>query len=243
MPVWPGAFGGVHAESRAPRAAPHVAVAVSQQRIRFVAQAHALAQTTYTIDADKPELVGKDHCAWSPKSVETCPDALCRRGLPGQTAHLSRNLNANSETNWVRLQLRRCVPALEGYDQGRQGGPSARHRPLIAQTYSSAGDSGKQVVRSFCGTCGSPIAHAPDAAPEVRLMRCGSAALARRRLASPAACFGHPTILRTDDSRRLLRSLALRQSSDHGQIIAIKAGTLDKDQKKKLVPEHDVRRH
>ena len=34
--------------------------------------------------------------------------------------------------------------------------------------YTSKGDSGKNVTRSFCSECGSPIAHDPEAAPEVR---------------------------------------------------------------------------
>merc|ERR1712226_1683389 len=33
--------------------------------------------------------------------------------------------------------------------------------------YAKAGDSGNDVHRIFCGTCGSPIAHAPDAAKDI----------------------------------------------------------------------------
>ncbi|KAH6655633.1 Mss4-like protein [Truncatella angustata] len=40
--------------------------------------------------------------------------------------------------------------------------------------YSSKGSSGQQVHRIFCGDCGSPIAHDPDAAPEIIALKGGT---------------------------------------------------------------------
>ncbi|KAJ3021972.1 hypothetical protein HKX48_007350 [Thoreauomyces humboldtii] len=40
--------------------------------------------------------------------------------------------------------------------------------------YAKAGDSGKLVRRIFCSECGSPIAHAPDAAPELIAIKAGT---------------------------------------------------------------------
>lgn len=41
------------------------------------------------------------------------------------------------------------------------------------KTYSSKGSSGKDVHRIFCSECGSPIAHDPDAAPEIIAIKAG----------------------------------------------------------------------
>lgn len=40
--------------------------------------------------------------------------------------------------------------------------------------YSSKGSSGQLVHRLFCGECGSPIAHDPDAAPEIIALKGGT---------------------------------------------------------------------
>lgn len=42
------------------------------------------------------------------------------------------------------------------------------------KTYSSKGSSGHAVHRVFCGECGSPIAHDPDAAPEIIALKAGT---------------------------------------------------------------------
>ncbi|KAJ5183932.1 hypothetical protein N7492_001548 [Penicillium capsulatum] len=42
------------------------------------------------------------------------------------------------------------------------------------KTYSSKGSSGNAVHRIFCGECGSPIAHDPDAAPEIIALKAGT---------------------------------------------------------------------
>ena len=40
--------------------------------------------------------------------------------------------------------------------------------------YSSKGSSGFDVHRIFCSECGSPIAHDPDAAPEIIALKAGT---------------------------------------------------------------------
>ncbi|KAK5689452.1 hypothetical protein LTS12_028872 [Elasticomyces elasticus] len=40
--------------------------------------------------------------------------------------------------------------------------------------YSSKGSSGHDVHRLFCSECGSPIAHDPDAAPEIIAIKAGT---------------------------------------------------------------------
>jgi len=41
------------------------------------------------------------------------------------------------------------------------------------KSYAGKGDSGKAVHRLFCSECGSPIAHDPDAAPEIIALKAG----------------------------------------------------------------------
>lgn len=41
------------------------------------------------------------------------------------------------------------------------------------KTYAKKGDSGNDVHRIFCGTCGSPMAHAPDAAKDIIAIKAG----------------------------------------------------------------------
>lgn len=53
------------------------------------------------------------------------------------------------------------------------------HKALLeikgtTKTYSSKGSSGHSVHRIFCPECGSPIAHDPDAAPEIIALKAGT---------------------------------------------------------------------
>lgn len=41
------------------------------------------------------------------------------------------------------------------------------------KTYKKKGDSGNDVARLFCSDCGSPIAHQPDAAPDIAAVKAG----------------------------------------------------------------------
>ena len=42
------------------------------------------------------------------------------------------------------------------------------------KTWSGKGSSGNAVHRLFCSECGSPIAHDPDAAPEIIALKAGT---------------------------------------------------------------------
>ncbi|KAF3761054.1 hypothetical protein M406DRAFT_358460 [Cryphonectria parasitica EP155] len=42
------------------------------------------------------------------------------------------------------------------------------------KSWAGKGSSGKDVHRIFCPTCGSPIAHDPDAAPEIIALKAGT---------------------------------------------------------------------
>merc|ERR1711990_133703 len=54
------------------------------------------------------------------------------------------------------------------------------------KTYSGAkGDSGKVVHRLFCGECGSPIAHDPEAAPEIIAIKAGTLETSQKKALKP----------------------------------------------------------
>lgn len=42
------------------------------------------------------------------------------------------------------------------------------------KSYAGVGSSGKKVHRVFCSECGSPIAHDPEAAPEIIAIKAGT---------------------------------------------------------------------
>ncbi|KAF9893652.1 hypothetical protein FE257_010964 [Aspergillus nanangensis] len=42
------------------------------------------------------------------------------------------------------------------------------------KSYAGTGSSGKKVHRLFCSECGSPIAHDPEAAPEIIALKAGT---------------------------------------------------------------------
>lgn len=79
------------------------------------------------------------------------------------------------------------APALVGYDHcdacQRQSGstyslvavvPKAKFSTTgPVKSYAGKGDSGNAVHRLFCSECGSPIAHDPDAAPEIIAIKAG----------------------------------------------------------------------
>ncbi|KAL9110822.1 MAG: hypothetical protein Q9227_004622 [Pyrenula ochraceoflavens] len=78
-------------------------------------------------------------------------------------------------------------PAIVGYDHcddcQRQSGSTYSLVVVVpkntltisgpTKSYAGKGDSGKAVHRIFCSECGSPIAHDPDAAPEIIALKGG----------------------------------------------------------------------
>ncbi|OTB06938.1 hypothetical protein M426DRAFT_91420 [Hypoxylon sp. CI-4A] len=53
------------------------------------------------------------------------------------------------------------------------------------KSYAKAGSSGKLVHRVFCPECGSPIAHDPDAAPEIIAVKGGTLSEADKQKLKP----------------------------------------------------------
>ena len=53
--------------------------------------------------------------------------------------------------------------------------------------WSGKGSSGKAVHRVFCGECGSPIAHDPDAAPEIIAIKGGTLDLEQKKNLKPVS--------------------------------------------------------
>ncbi|KAJ3056420.1 hypothetical protein HK097_007033 [Rhizophlyctis rosea] len=99
----------------------------------MVLSGHCLCKAvTYTIDVEKPDLVGYDHCD------------DCQR-QSGST-----------------YSLVAVVPKAKLKING----------PI--KSWAGKGSSGKAVHRLFCSECGSPIAHDPDAAPEIIAIKAGT---------------------------------------------------------------------
>ncbi|KAL2216424.1 glutathione-dependent formaldehyde-activating enzyme [Thermoascus aurantiacus ATCC 26904] len=110
----------------------------------MVLSGHCLCKAvTYTIDVDKPSLVGYDHCD------------DCQR-QSGST-----------------YSLVAVVPK----DKLTVKGPT--------KSWAGVGSSGKAVHRIFCSECGSPIAHDPDAAPEIIAIKAGTLDTAIKKTLQP----------------------------------------------------------
>lgn len=99
----------------------------------MVLTGHCLCKAvTYSIDMEKPLLVGYDHCD------------DCQR-------------QSGSTYSLVAVVLKEKLTL---------NGPT--------KSWAGIGSSGKAVHRIFCSECGSPIAHDPDAAPEIIAIKGGS---------------------------------------------------------------------
>jgi len=53
------------------------------------------------------------------------------------------------------------------------------------KTFTSKGDSGKDVHRGFCGECGCPIYHDPEAAPEIIAVKGGTLSTKDKKALKP----------------------------------------------------------
>lgn len=56
------------------------------------------------------------------------------------------------------------------------------------KSWAGTGSSGKAVHRVFCSECGSPIAHDPDAAPDIIAIKAGTLDSAIKKTLKPV-CF------------------------------------------------------
>ncbi|KAL5596834.1 hypothetical protein BROUX41_006482 [Berkeleyomyces rouxiae] len=94
---------------------------------------HCLCKAvTYTVDMEKPLLVGYDHC----------DDCQRQSGSTYSLVFVCKK------------------------DKVTFKGP--------VKSYAGKADSGNTVHRIFCSECGSPLAHDPEAAPEIIAMKGGS---------------------------------------------------------------------
>lgn len=65
------------------------------------------------------------------------------------------------------------------------------------KSWAGKGSSGKAVHRIFCSECGSPIAHDPDAAPEIIAMKAGTLDMEiKKKLQPVSASINAPNLRR-----------------------------------------------
>lgn len=125
---------------------------------------HCLCKAvTYSVDVEAPLLTGYDHCddcqRQSGSTYCTCQytPATCFGSLP----ILPCVTSFCNPTNHV-VALVAVVPK----DKLTIKGPIKK--------WTGKGSSGNDVHRLFCSECGSPIAHDPDAAPEIIALKAGT---------------------------------------------------------------------
>ena len=111
---------------------------------------HCLCKAvTYTADVDAPLITAYDHCD------------DCQR-QSGSTYCTSAHFRPSNSIADFILALVTVVPK----DKLTINGPT--------KSWAGKGSSGHAVHRIFCSECGSPIAHDPDAAPEIIAIKAGT---------------------------------------------------------------------
>ncbi|CAG8105530.1 unnamed protein product [Penicillium olsonii] len=109
---------------------------------------HCLCKAvTYTVDIEQPLVTAYDHCD------------DCQR-QSGST--YCKCLQQDATAELTRIALVAVVPK----DKLTINGPT--------KSWAGKGSSGHAVHRIFCSECGSPIAHDPDAAPEIIALKAGT---------------------------------------------------------------------
>lgn len=134
---------------------------------------HCLCKAvTYTVDMDEPLLVGYDHCD------------DCQRQSGSTYCITPLNI---APSVWIFDQTDTNLSALVAVvkkDKLTINGP--------VKTYSGTkGSSGKVVHRLFCSECGSPIAHDPDAAPEIIALKAGTLESELKQKLKPVCTTSH----------------------------------------------------
>lgn len=61
------------------------------------------------------------------------------------------------------------------------------------KSWAGTGSSGKPVHRIFCSECGSPIAHDPEAAPDIIAMKAGTFDMETKKKLKPVSAHTSPT--------------------------------------------------
>ncbi|GAT20964.1 glutathione-dependent formaldehyde-activating enzyme [Aspergillus luchuensis] len=121
---------------------------------RMPLSGHCLCKAvTYTVDVDAPLIVGYDHCD------------DCQRQSGSTYCRCSPWLPLSKTVPWL-LTFPTALVAVVPKDKLTVNGPIKK--------WSGTGSSGHAVHRLFCSDCGSPIAHDPDAAPEIIALKAGT---------------------------------------------------------------------
>ena len=81
------------------------------------------------------------------------------------------------------------------------------------KSWAGVGSSGKPVHRIFCGECGSPIAHDPEAAPPIIAIKAGTLSKEIKQTLKPV-CFAY----QRSSSLPLSRRRARKETESHGSI-------------------------
>merc|ERR1712078_713290 len=107
------------------------------------------------------------------RTYHTSHHHASHRTLPLQGRHLLGRRRSPSDH---RLRPLRRLPAPVGLDYSLVAVVPKDKLTVNGpvKKYSSKGSSGKDVHRLFCSECGSPIAHDPDAAPEIIALKAGT---------------------------------------------------------------------
>lgn len=125
---------------------------------------------TYTIDVDEPLITGYDHCDDCQRQTGS---TYCKQ-KKHPPANLERLFSSNDNGKTALVAV---VPK----DKVVMRGP--------VKKWTGKGSSGNDVHRIFCSECGSPIAHDPDAAPEIIAMKAGTLDPEQRKELKPVSSF------------------------------------------------------
>jgi hypothetical protein len=142
----------------------------------MVLTGHCLCgQVTYTVDMDAPLLSGYDHCddcqrqsgsTYCQSTLVRCLARALSDGVRTGGTHASLTTNLNRGCLLIAIPRNIALVFVCLKDKVKIEGPK--------KSWAGMGSSGKAVHRIFCGECGSPIAHDPDAAPEIIAMKGGT---------------------------------------------------------------------
>lgn len=112
---------------------------------------------TYSIAVDQPLITGYDHC-----------DDCQRQTGSSYCTHLPSTSNTFplSHSSFANVVFGVALVAVVPKASLTISGPT--------KSWAGKGSSGKDVHRIFCSECGSPIAHDPDAAPEIIAIKAGT---------------------------------------------------------------------
>lgn len=123
---------------------------------------HCLCKAvTYTVDIDAPLIVGYDHCDDCQRQSGSTY-CRCSPWLPPPSPP---QFELSKAVPWL-LTFPTALVAVVPKDKLTVKGPIKK--------WSGTGSSGHAVHRLFCSDCGSPIAHDPDAAPEIIALKAGT---------------------------------------------------------------------